>query len=138
MLLGRRGCHLASRGAHDATDGSTLIFLHGTAVGKESSPLTVYSMKKCVVASVALFLLAPPRAFAQDTESVKVLDADSTPVATLFVPRRGIQSSEIAVVVNDNDLQSYRGLWPITSRHLEAIFWQYCCWPRSDEHFALA
>jgi hypothetical protein len=31
-----------------------------------------------------------------------VLDANSAPIATLFVPRRGIQPSEIAVLINDN------------------------------------
>jgi uncharacterized protein (TIGR03790 family) len=42
----------------------------------------------------------------QPTESVNVLDANSAVVATLFVPRTGIQSSEIAVLINDNDPQS--------------------------------
>jgi hypothetical protein len=63
-------------------------------------------MKKRVAVSVVLFLFAPLLAFAQDTESVNVIDANSTPVATLLVPRRGIQSSEIAVLINDNDPQS--------------------------------
>ena len=63
-------------------------------------------MKIRVAASVALFVFAPMLAFAQETETVNVVDANSTPVATLLVPRRGIQSSEIAVLINDNDLQS--------------------------------
>ena len=42
----------------------------------------------------------------QPTESVNVLDANSAVVATLSVPRSGIQSSEIAVLINDNDPQS--------------------------------
>jgi uncharacterized protein (TIGR03790 family) len=37
---------------------------------------------------------------------VNVVDANSTTVATLFVPRSSIQSSEIAVLINDNDPQS--------------------------------
>ena len=63
-------------------------------------------MIKRLAASVVLCLFAPLLAFAQDTESVNVLDANSAPIATLFVPRRGIQSSEIAVLINDNDPQS--------------------------------
>jgi hypothetical protein len=63
-------------------------------------------MKRRVVASVVLCLSAPLFAFAQDTEAVNVLDANSAPIATLFVPRRGIQPSEIAVLINDNDPQS--------------------------------
>jgi uncharacterized protein (TIGR03790 family) len=63
-------------------------------------------MNKGVVASVVLSLFAPLAAFAQDTENVNVLDANSAPIATLFVPRRGIQPSEIAVLINDNDQQS--------------------------------
>jgi uncharacterized protein (TIGR03790 family) len=42
----------------------------------------------------------------QPTESLNVLDASSAVVATLSVPRSGIQSSEIAVLINDNDPQS--------------------------------
>jgi len=55
------------------------------------------------------FLLVPTFAAAQApqaTESVKVLDANSAMVATLSVPRRSIQISEIAVLINDNDPQS--------------------------------
>lgn len=40
------------------------------------------------------------------TESVDVFDANSSVVATLSVPRSGIQSSEVAVLINDNDPQS--------------------------------
>jgi uncharacterized protein (TIGR03790 family) len=64
------------------------------------------SMKRRFAASVILFLLTPLLAFAQDTEAVNVLDANSAAIATLFVPRRGIQPSEIAVLINDNDPQS--------------------------------
>src|SRR5436189_2241292 len=42
----------------------------------------------------------------QRTELVDVLDANSAKVATLNVPRTSIQTSEVAVVVNDNDPQS--------------------------------
>jgi hypothetical protein len=63
-------------------------------------------MNKGAVTSVVLSLFAPLAAFAQDTENVNVLDANSAPIATLLVPRRGIQPSEIAVLINDNDPQS--------------------------------
>ena len=62
-------------------------------------------MRKRLAASAVLCLFAPLLAFAQDTESVNVLDANSAPIATLFVPRRGF-SPEIAVLINDNDPQS--------------------------------
>jgi uncharacterized protein (TIGR03790 family) len=39
-------------------------------------------------------------------EPVNVLDGNSTTVATLSVPRAGIQANEIAVLINDNDPQS--------------------------------
>ena len=42
----------------------------------------------------------------QNTEPVNVLDANSATVATLIVPRSSIQTSEIAVLINDNDPQS--------------------------------
>jgi uncharacterized protein (TIGR03790 family) len=42
----------------------------------------------------------------QPTETVNVVDANSAVVATLTVPRSGIQPSEIAVLVNDKDPQS--------------------------------
>ena len=42
----------------------------------------------------------------QPTESVNVLDANSAVVATLSVPRSSIQTSELAVLINDNDPQS--------------------------------
>lgn len=65
-------------------------------------------------AAAAIFLtlaqvLVPPCAAAQGpqaTESVNVLNAESAPVATLSVPRTGIQPSELAVLINDNDPQS--------------------------------
>jgi hypothetical protein len=63
-------------------------------------------MNKGAVTSVVLSLFAPLAAFAQDTENVNVLNANSAPIATLLVPRRGIQPSEIAVLINDNDPQS--------------------------------
>ena len=40
------------------------------------------------------------------TESVNVLDENLVAVATLFMPRSSIQSSEVAVLINDNDPQS--------------------------------
>ena len=60
----------------------------------------------------------------QRTESVDVLDANSAKVATLNVPRTSIQTSEVAVVVNDNDPQSvevasyYQQVRKIPSRNL--------------------
>ena len=64
------------------------------------------------LAAATLFLvacLAPNLAAAQslqNTETIDVLDANSAKVATLIVPRSGIQASEIAVLINDNDPQS--------------------------------
>jgi uncharacterized protein (TIGR03790 family) len=46
-----------------------------------------------------------PRIALGDTEFVTVSNG-SAPVATLSVPRRAIQPSEIAVLINDNDPQS--------------------------------
>ncbi|WP_426527994.1 TIGR03790 family protein [Bradyrhizobium sp. McL0615] len=54
-------------------------------------------------------LLLPNFAAAQSpqkTEALEVLDANSIKVATLIVPRSSIQTSEIAVLINDNDPQS--------------------------------
>jgi uncharacterized protein (TIGR03790 family) len=54
-------------------------------------------------------LLLPRYVAAQSSappESVNVLDANLVPVATLSVPRSSIQSSEVAVLINDNDPQS--------------------------------
>jgi uncharacterized protein (TIGR03790 family) len=54
-------------------------------------------------------LFVPNFAAAQslpNLEAVNVLDANSATVATLIVPRSGIQASEIAVLINDNDPQS--------------------------------
>lgn len=58
---------------------------------------------------VLVILLVPDLVVAQSlqrTETLEVLDANSAAVATLIVPRRGIQSSEVAVLINDNDPQS--------------------------------
>lgn len=58
---------------------------------------------------VLAFLLDPRFVAAQppeSTESIDVLNADSAVVATLLVPRSGIQPSELAVLINDNDPQS--------------------------------
>jgi uncharacterized protein (TIGR03790 family) len=55
------------------------------------------------------YLLVPDLVAArppQTTEHVEVLDANSVKVATLIVPRSGIQPSEIAVLINDHDPQS--------------------------------
>jgi uncharacterized protein (TIGR03790 family) len=57
---------------------------------------------------ISLFLLSfcfPCTAVA-DTETVTVFNASFTPVATLSMPRRAVQPSEIAVLINDNDPQS--------------------------------
>jgi uncharacterized protein (TIGR03790 family) len=56
-----------------------------------------------------LSLIAPNIVAAQPlqrTESVEVLDANKVKVAALIVPRSGIQLSEVAVLINDNDPQS--------------------------------
>jgi uncharacterized protein (TIGR03790 family) len=60
----------------------------------------------------------------QKTEPVEVLDANSVKVATLIVPRSSIQTSEIAVLINDNDPQSvevasyYQQVRKIPSRNM--------------------
>jgi uncharacterized protein (TIGR03790 family) len=63
-------------------------------------------MNKGAAASVLLSLFAPSMVLAQDLEPVSVLDANAKPVAALLVPRRGLQPSEIAVLINDHDQQS--------------------------------
>jgi uncharacterized protein (TIGR03790 family) len=62
---------------------------------------TNFIMFACLVLP-NLVVAQPP----QTTEPVDVLDANSAKVATLFVPRSSIQTSEVAVLVNDNDPQS--------------------------------
>jgi uncharacterized protein (TIGR03790 family) len=60
----------------------------------------------------------------QKTEPVEVLDANSVKVAMLIVPRSSIQTSEIAVLINDNDPQSvevasyYQQVRKIPSRNM--------------------
>ena len=60
----------------------------------------------------------------QKTEPVEVRDANSVKVATLIVPRSSIQTSEIAVLINDNDPQSvevasyYQQVRKIPSRNM--------------------
>jgi uncharacterized protein (TIGR03790 family) len=67
---------------------------------------------QCFVAIILLtlaHLILPTCVAAQTsslTEPVNVLDANSVVVATLSVPRSSIQSSEIAILINDNDPQS--------------------------------
>ena len=65
-----------------------------------------YTSNKILTAASAILLLSPLFASAQSVEPVTVLDGNSAPVATLSVPRAGIQPSEIAVLINDNDPQS--------------------------------
>src|SRR5262249_31362251 len=64
------------------------------------------NVQKLFAAAAIAFLLTPLVAFAQDTESINVVGAGSAPIATLLVPRSGIQPSEIGVVVNVHDPQS--------------------------------
>jgi uncharacterized protein (TIGR03790 family) len=63
-------------------------------------------MNKGTAAPVVLLLLAPGLALAQGTEAVSVLGSNARAIATLLVPRRGIQPSEMAILINDNDPQS--------------------------------
>src|SRR5947207_16030209 len=69
-------------------------------------------MKTTLAAAAGVLLFAPlfafaqSLAFAQSVEPVNVLDGNSTTVATLSVPRAGIQANEIAILINDNDPQS--------------------------------
>jgi uncharacterized protein (TIGR03790 family) len=70
-------------------------------IGRPASATAIF----CALVHV----LVPPLAVAQTPspmESVNVLDASSAVVATLFVPRSSIQSSELAILINDNDPQS--------------------------------
>jgi uncharacterized protein (TIGR03790 family) len=76
---------------------------------------------------VLVSLLVPNFAAAQSpqkTEAVEVLDVNSVKVATLILPRSSIQTSEIAVLVNDNDPQSvevasyYQQVRKIPSRNM--------------------
>ena len=47
-----------------------------------------------------------PNCTGADLESVPIVNSDSSASITLFVPRTGIQPSEVAVIVNDQDSQS--------------------------------
>lgn len=85
---------------------------------------------RCPLAAANILLLsliAPNFVAAQPlqrTESVEVLDASSAKVAALIVPRSGIQPSEVAVLINDNDPQSvevasyYQQVRKIPSRNM--------------------
>ena len=66
----------------------------------------VAGASKLLAVGAAIFLFAPVFVSAQTMVSVNVLDGNSASVATLSVPRSGIQPSEIAVLINDNDPQS--------------------------------
>jgi len=67
---------------------------------------SIRRVSKILTAASAILLFSPLFASAQSVEPVTVLDGNSAPVATLSVPRAGIQPSEIAVLINDNDPQS--------------------------------
>jgi uncharacterized protein (TIGR03790 family) len=93
---------------------------------KSSAPVIAGSRPTyCVV--LACLLIVPTLAAGQTrptTETVDVLDENSATIATLLVPRTSIESSEIAVLINDNDPQSvevanyYQQVRKIPSRNM--------------------
>src|ERR1044072_6328937 len=56
-------------------------------------------------------------AIAQNTESARVINYDSSASISLTVPRTGIQPSEIAVLINDQDPQSVQVAGYFQSKH---------------------
>lgn len=92
----------------------------------DRGPLLVRS--SLAAANIVLLSLIAPNFVAaqplQRTESVEVLDTNSAKVAVLIVPRSGIQPSEVAVLINDNDPQSvevasyYQQVRKIPSRNM--------------------
>lgn len=74
--------------------------MHKLAIGRPISAAAIFTLAHLLVPSLVAAQVPPP------TESVNVLDANSATVATLSVPRTGIQASELAVLINDNDPQS--------------------------------
>ena len=89
------------------------------AIGRFPSAAANFIIFACLVLPNFVGAQSP-----QPTEPVDVLDANSARVATLFVPRSSIQTSEVAVLVNDNDPQSvevasyYQQVRKIPSRNM--------------------
>ena len=88
-------------------------------IGRFPSAAANFIMFACLVLPNFVVAQSP-----QPTEPVDVLDSNSAKVATLFVPRSSIQTSEVAVLVNDNDPQSvevasyYQQVRKIPSRNM--------------------
>jgi uncharacterized protein (TIGR03790 family) len=88
-------------------------------IGRSPSAAANFLMFACLLVPNFVAAQSP-----QNTELVDVLDANSATVATLFVPRSSIQTSEIAVLINDNDPQSvevasyYQQVRKIPSRNM--------------------
>src|SRR6266480_6320756 len=75
--------------------------MHKLVVGRPPLAAASFFALACLFVPTFAAAQAP-----QATESVNVLDENSATVATLSMPRSSIQSSEIAVLINDNDPQS--------------------------------
>ncbi len=75
--------------------------MHKLVIGRPPLAAASFFALACLFVPTFAAAQAP-----QATESVNVLDANSATVATLSMPRSSIQSSEIAVLINDNDPQS--------------------------------
>jgi uncharacterized protein (TIGR03790 family) len=93
--------------------------IRGPVIGRSPSAAANFLMFACLFAPNFVAAQSP-----QNTERMDVLDANSATVATLFVPRSSIQTSEIAVLINDNDPQSvevasyYQQVRKIPSRNM--------------------
>jgi len=75
--------------------------MHKLVIGRPPLAAASFFALACLFVPTFAAAQAP-----QATESVNVLDENSATVATLSMPRSSIQSSEIAVLINDNDPQS--------------------------------
>src|SRR4051812_47137662 len=75
--------------------------VHKAVIGRTTSATAIFLALAYLLETTFVAAQAP-----QPTESVNVLDADSAVVAMLFVPRSSIQTSELAVLINDHDPQS--------------------------------
>ena len=75
--------------------------IRGPVNGRSWSPAASFLALACLFVPTSLAAQAR-----QSVEAVNVIDANSATVATLLLPRSGILSSEIAVLINDNDPQS--------------------------------
>jgi uncharacterized protein (TIGR03790 family) len=75
--------------------------MHEPAIGLAKTATAIFFTVAYLVEPKCVAAQSP-----QPSELVNVLDANSAVVARLSVPRIGIQTSELAVLINDNDPQS--------------------------------